>query len=80
MSDWQNIGCNLAAKFGSEGEIWVRNNWQTSDYPHVILEVDSQGKITNFRTSDGSHGGSFESRWAITNLVREKLLNSRSLS
>jgi hypothetical protein len=74
MKDWQDIGYNLEAKIATNGEIWVRNNWQTRDYPNIIIELDSQGAIINFRTSDGSHGGSIESRYAIALLVKEKLL------
>jgi hypothetical protein len=74
MSNWQSIGSNLEAKFSTNNEIWVRNDWQKSDYPHLIIDVNSQGAIINFRTSDGIHAGSLESRYAIATLVKEKLL------
>jgi hypothetical protein len=75
MSDWQNIGSNLEAKFSGNSEIWVRNDWQTSDYPHLIINLNNQGAIINVRTSNGSHGGSLESRGIIANLVKKKLLS-----
>lgn len=81
MNDWQNIGYNLEAKIITNREIWVRNCWQTSDYPHLIIELDSHGATIDVRTSDGSHAGSMESRYAIakrvegiTRLIAEKLL------
>lgn len=74
MSDWQDIGYGLEAKVTESGSVWIRNKGQMSEYPHSTVDVDSQGNIIGFRSSDPRSIGSIEGRFLLVTLVKEKLL------
>lgn len=77
MSQWQEIGYNLEAKLVNKNLIWVRNQGQQEEYPHLIVSLDDQNNIIGVRPSDSRAAmGSIEGTWMILDRVKERLLNN----
>lgn len=75
MNNWQAIGYNLEAKIAENQEIWVRNQGQTHEFPHLTLDIDHQGNLKNLRSSNSRDAiGSIEGLCMIVTLVKENLL------
>ena len=78
MSQWQEIGFNLEAKLVNKNSIWVRNQGQEGEYPHLIvsLDEDEQNHIVGVRPSDSQAAmGSIEGTFMILQQVKDKLLD-----
>ncbi|MDJ0745753.1 MAG: hypothetical protein QNJ32_20650 [Xenococcaceae cyanobacterium MO_167.B27] len=76
MSQWQEIGYNLEAKLVNKNSIWVRNKEQQEEYPHLIVSLNDQNKITGVRPSDTQAPmGSIEGTLMILDRVKDKLLD-----
>ncbi len=74
MSDWQDIGYGLEAKVTENHSVWIRNQGQKSEYPYLTIDIDSQGNVIGFRSSDPRSLCSIEARFWLVTLVKEKLL------
>ncbi|MBE9114869.1 hypothetical protein IQ249_03060 [Lusitaniella coriacea LEGE 07157] len=77
MSSWQDVGQNLEAKVTRRGQVLFRDKGQTTEYPHLTVDVNSQGKIINWHHSEESCGTRFGSREAV--LVELAYLKKRGL-
>ncbi|MDJ0689704.1 MAG: hypothetical protein QNJ41_14470 [Xenococcaceae cyanobacterium MO_188.B32] len=76
MSQWQEIGYNLEAKLVNKNSIWVRNQGQQEEYPHLIVSLDDQNNIIGVRPSDSQAAmGSIEGTLMILDRVKDKLLD-----
>ena len=74
MGNWQAIGYNLEAKITETQEIWIRNQGQKNNFPHLTLDIDSQGNVRNLRSSNSCAAvGSVEGLSMIVTLVKEHL-------
>jgi len=77
MCQWHAIGYRLEAKFADESSIWVRNQGQRSEFPHLIICLDYRGKIAGVRPSDGRAAmGSLEGTHFILEQVKKILLEN----
>ncbi len=77
MSEWQEIGYNLEAKLVNKNLIWVRNQGQQSEDPHLIVNLNDQNIVIGVRPSDSRAAmGSIEGTWMILDRVKERLLNN----
>ena len=76
MSQWQEIGYNLEAKLVNKNSIWVCNQGQQEEYPHLIVSLDDQNNIIGVRPSDSQAAmGSIEGTLMILDRVKDKLLD-----
>ena len=76
MSQWQKIGYNLEAKLVNKNSIWVRNQGQQEEYPHLIVSLDDRHNIVGVRPSDSQAAmGSIEGTLMILDRVKDKLLD-----
>lgn len=77
MNVWQDIGFGLEAKLAVNNSVWVRNQGQTNEYPHLLVDFGSQGNITSIRPSDSRASiGSFDGLFLIATLVKERILQN----
>ncbi len=59
MSGWQDAGNGLEAKITKKGALMIREAGKypsKDDYPHFLVEFDSQGNIIDYHSSDSRHG------------------------
>jgi hypothetical protein len=76
MSQWQDIGYNLEATLVHKNLIWIRNQGQQEEYPHLIVSLNDQNNIIGVRPSDSQAAmGSIEGTLMILEQVKQKLLH-----
>lgn len=62
MSGWQSAGNGMEAKVTKKGALMIREAGKypsNDDYPHFLVEFDSQGNIIDYHSSDSRHGSRF---------------------
>ncbi|AFY78292.1 hypothetical protein Ple7327_3061 [Pleurocapsa sp. PCC 7327] len=81
MSQWQEIGYGLEAKLTENNSIWVRNQGQQSEHPHLIVTINNQNNITGVQPSDNQATmGSIEGTLLILSQVKDKLLKIQTVN
>ena len=74
MSGWQDVGYdNLEFKITRRGQLMLREKGQADpkdpDYPHFMVDYDSQGNIIDYHASDSRFGDRFGSREVIATAI-----------
>lgn len=66
MGNWINAGHGLEAKITNKGQVLFRDRGQQTEYPHFTVDLDSQGNIIDFHSSDSRKGNRFGLNEVIT--------------
>jgi hypothetical protein len=76
MSQWIYVPSeNVEAKLTNKGELLLREQGQTTEYPHFTVNLDSRGNIVDYHASDSRYGqrfGSTEVIYAVISVLRGK--------
>ena len=73
MNNWQEIGFGLEVKMVGKEEVWIRNQEQTSDYPHSTMILNDLGKVTSFYLTDPRAKVSIEGAHYLINIVSTEI-------